>query len=185
MSKDVIQETKEKMEKSLEHYRNELKAVRTGRASVAMFEHIKVDYYGTPTPLNQVGTLSAPEPRLITIQPWEPSLIPAIEKAIMTSNMGFNPSNDGVMIRIPVPPLTEERRREIVKMIKKMAEEAKVIIRNIRRDANEVIKKLEKDKEISEDEAKRLTGKVQELTDEFIKEIDEVTAKKEKDVMEI
>jgi ribosome recycling factor len=150
-----------------------------------MFEHIKVDYYGTPTPLNQVGTLSAPEPRLITIQPWEPSLIPAIEKAIMTSNMGFNPSNDGVMIRIPVPPLTEERRREIVKMIKKMAEEAKVIIRNIRRDANEVIKKLEKDKEISEDEAKRLTGKVQELTDEFIKEIDEVTAKKEKDVMEI
>lgn len=185
MSKDVIQETKEKMEKSLEHYRNELKAVKTGRASVAMFEHIKVDYYGTPTPLNQVGTLSAPEPRLITIQPWEPSLIPAIEKAIMTSNMGFNPSNDGVMIRIPVPPLTEERRREIVKMIKKMAEEAKVIIRNIRRDANEVIKKLEKDKEISEDEAKRLTGKVQELTDEFIKEIDEVTAKKEKDVMEI
>lgn len=185
MSKDVIKETKEKMEKSLEHYRNELKAVRTGRASVAMFEHIKVDYYGTPTPLNQVGTLSAPEPRLITIQPWEPSLIPAIEKAIMTSNMGFNPSNDGVMIRIPVPPLTEERRREIVKMIKKMAEEAKVIVRNIRRDANEVIKKLEKDKEISEDEAKRLTGKVQELTDEFIKEIDEVTAKKEKDVMEI
>jgi len=185
MSKDVIQETKEKMEKSLDHYRNELKTVRTGRASVAMFEHIKVDYYGTPTPLNQVGTLSAPEPRLITIQPWEPSLIPAIEKAIMTSNMGFNPSNDGVMIRIPVPPLTEERRREIVKMIKKMAEEAKVIIRNIRRDANEVIKKLEKDKEISEDEAKRLTGKVQELTDEFIKEIDEVTAKKEKDVMEI
>jgi len=185
MSKDVIKETKEKMEKSLEHYRNELKAVRTGRASVAMFEHIKVDYYGTPTPLNQVGTLSAPEPRLITIQPWEPSLIPAIEKAIMTSNMGFNPSNDGVMIRIPVPPLTEERRREIVKLIKKMAEEAKVIVRNIRRDANEVIKKLEKDKEISEDEAKRLTGKVQELTDEFIKEIDEVTAKKEKDVMEI
>lgn len=185
MSKDVIKETKEKMEKSLEHYRNELKTVRTGRASVAMFEHIKVDYYGTPTPLNQVGTLSAPEPRLITIQPWEPSLIPAIEKAIMTSNMGFNPSNDGVMIRIPVPPLTEERRREIVKLIKKMAEEAKVIVRNIRRDANEVIKKLEKDKEISEDEAKRLTGKVQELTDEFIKEIDEVTAKKEKDVMEI
>jgi ribosome recycling factor len=185
MSKDVIKETKEKMEKSLEHYRNELKTVRTGRASVAMFEHIKVDYYGTPTPLNQVGTLSAPEPRLITIQPWEPSLIPAIEKAIMTSNMGFNPSNDGVMIRIPVPPLTEERRREIVKMIKKMAEEAKVIVRNIRRDANEVIKKLEKEKEISEDEAKRLTGKVQELTDEFIKEIDEVTAKKEKDVMEI
>lgn len=185
MSKDVIKETKEKMEKSLEHYRNELKTVRTGRASVAMFEHIKVDYYGTPTPLNQVGTLSAPEPRLITIQPWEPSLIPAIEKAIMTSNMGFNPSNDGVMIRIPVPPLTEERRREIVKLIKKMAEEAKVIVRNIRRDANEVIKKLEKEKEISEDEAKRLTGKVQELTDEFIKEIDEVTAKKEKDVMEI
>jgi ribosome recycling factor len=185
MSKDVIKETKEKMEKSLEHYKSELKTVRTGRASVAMFENIKVDYYGTPTPLNQVGTLSAPEPRLITIHPWEPSLIQPIEKAIMTSNMGFNPSNDGVMIRIPIPPLTEERRRDIVKMIKKMAEDAKVIIRNIRRDANETIKKLEKDKEISEDEAKRLIGKVQEITDEFISNIDEVTANKEKDVMEI
>jgi len=185
MLNSVIEETKEKMSKSLDHYKSELKGVRTGRASVAMFEGIKVDYYGTPTPINQVGTLSAPEPRLITIQPWEPSLIPAIEKAIMSSNLGFNPSNDGVMIRVPIPQLTEERRKEIVKLIKKMAEDAKVVIRNIRRDANETIKKLEKDKEISEDDAKKGTVKVQEITDEFIKKVDEVTALKEKDVMEI
>ncbi|MBC7195865.1 MAG: ribosome recycling factor [Deferribacterales bacterium] len=185
MLNTVIEEAKEKMSKSLEHYKNELKGIRTGRASVAMFEGIKVDYYGTPTPINQVGTLSAPEPRLITIQPWEPSLIPAIEKAIMSSNLGFNPSNDGVMIRVPIPQLTEERRKEIVKLIKKMAEDAKVVIRNIRRDANENIKQLEKDKEISEDDAKKGTAKVQELTDDFIKKVDEVTALKEKDVMEI
>jgi ribosome recycling factor len=181
----VIDEAKEKMSKSLDHYKNELKGIRTGRASVAMFEGIKVDYYGTLTPLNQVGTLSAPEPRLITIQPWEPSLIPAIEKAIMSSNLGFNPSNDGILIRIPIPQLTEERRKEIVKLIKKMAEDAKVVVRNIRRDANEEIKKLEKDKEISEDDAKKATVKIQEITDEFVKKIDEVTAAKEKDVMEI
>lgn len=185
MLNTVIEETKEKMSKSLEHYKIELKGVRTGRASVAMFEGLKVDYYGTPTPINQVGTLSAPEPRLITIQPWEPSLIPAIEKAIMSSNLGFNPSNDGVMIRVPIPQLTEERRKELVKLIKKMAEDAKVVIRNIRRDANEMIKKLEKDKEISEDDAKKGTVKVQEITDEFIKKVDEVTAIKEKDIMEI
>jgi ribosome recycling factor len=185
MLNTVIEEAKEKMSKSLEHYKNELKGIRTGRASVAMFEGIKVDYYGAPTPINQVGTLSAPEPRLITIQPWEPSLIPAIEKAIMSSNLGFNPSNDGVMIRVPIPQLTEERRKEIVKLIKKMAEDAKVVIRNIRRDANENIKQLEKDKEISEDDAKKGTAKVQELTDDFIKKVDEVTALKEKDVMEI
>lgn len=185
MLNSIIDEAKEKMEKSLEHYRSELKSVRTGRASVAMFDNIRVDYYGTPTPLSQIGTLSAPEPRMITIQPWERNLIPAIEKAILTSNMGFNPSNDGSLIRVPIPQLTEERRKEIVKMIKKMAEEAKVIIRNIRRDANEGFKKSEKDKEISEDDAKKGVVKIQEITDEYIKKIDEVTAKKEKDIMEI
>lgn len=185
MLNKIIEETREKMEKSLEHYRSELKSVRTGRASVAMFDNIKVDYYGTPTPLSQVGTLSAPEPRMITIQPWDRNLIVAIEKAILTSNMGFNPSNDGSMIRIPIPQLTEERRKDIVKMIKKMAEEAKVISRNIRRDANESFKKSEKDKEISEDESKKGVARIQELTDEYIKKIDEVTARKEKDVMEI
>ena len=185
MLNSIIDEAKEKMEKSLEHYRNELRSVRTGRASVAMFENIKVDYYGTPTPLNQVGTLSAPEPRMITIQPWERNLIPAIEKAILTSNMGFNPSNDGSIIRIPIPQLTEERRRDIVKVIKKMSEDAKVIIRNIRRDANESFKKSEKDKEISEDDAKKGVTKIQELTDEYVKKVDELTSKKEKEVMEI
>lgn len=185
MLNSIIDEAKEKMEKSLEHYRSELKSVRTGRASVAMFDNIRVDYYGTPTPLSQIGTLSAPEPRMITIQPWERNLIPAIEKAILSTNMGFNPSNDGSLIRIPIPQLTEERRKDIVKMIKKMAEEAKVIIRNIRRDANEGFKKSEKDKEISEDDAKKGVAKIQEITDEYIKKIDEITAKKEKDVMEI
>ena len=166
---EVVKEFKNSVEKSISFYKEELKGVRTGRASVAMFENIKVDYYGTPTPLTGVASLSAPEPRLVTISPWDASQIPAIEKAIQNSQMGFNPSNDGKVIRVPFPQLTEERRT----------------IRNERRDANDKIKKQEKDKEISEDDAKKLQDDVQKVTDDAVKKIDEITAVKEKEVMEI
>ena len=185
MPNSVIKDMKDKMDKTIVHYKEELKSIRTGRASIAMFDNVTVDYYGTPTPLNGVATLSAPEPRLITIAPWDASLIGAIEKAIQNSNMGFNPSNDGKIIRIPIPQLTEERRKEIVKMVKKMAEDNKVAVRNLRRDGNDRIKKLEKDKEISEDDSKKYVDQIQTITDEFIKKVDEVTAAKEKEVMEI
>ena len=146
---------------------------------------MRVDYYGTPTPLNQVGTLAVPEPRLITIQPWEKKLIPEIEKAILKSDLGLNPASDGHLVRIAIPPLTEERRKEMVKLIKRMGEEAKIAIRNVRRDGNEAMKKLEKNKEISEDELKRGEKEIQDLTDQFVKKTDEVVAAKEKEVMEI
>ncbi|WP_022852186.1 ribosome recycling factor [Limisalsivibrio acetivorans] len=185
MPDSIIKDAKEKMEKTVDHLREEYKAVRTGRASISMFDNIKVDYYGAPTPLAGVATLSAPEPRLIVIQPWDPTMIPVIEKAINQSNLGLNPQNDGKLIRLPIPQLTEERRKEIVKVVKKLAEEAKVAVRNIRRDANDQLKKLEKDKEISEDDFKAYQADVQELTDENIKRLDEVLDAKEKDVMEI
>jgi ribosome recycling factor len=185
MPKSVINELKDRMEKTIAHYRDELKTIRTGRASIAVFDNVTVDYYGSPTPLNGVATLSAPEPRMITIQPWDTSIIGAIEKAIQNSNLGFNPSNDGKVIRIPVPQLTTERRKEIVKMVKKMAEENKVAVRNLRRDGNDKIKKLEKDKAISEDDSKKYVDQIQVITDDYIKKVDEVTAVKEKEVMEI
>lgn len=182
---DIVNGFKESVEKSISFYKEELKGVRTGRASAAMFENIKIDYYGTPTPLSGVASLSAPEPRLVTITPWDASQISAIEKAIQSSQMGFNPSNDGKIIRIVFPQLTEERRKELVKIVKKMGEDAKVAVRNERRDANDKIKKREKDKEISEDDAKKLQDKVQNITDDAVKKIDEITALKEKDIMEI
>ena len=184
---EVVKEFKSSVEKSISFYKDkeELKGVRTGRASVAMFENIKVDYYGTPTPLTGVASLSSPEPRLVTISPWDATMIPAIEKAIQNSQMGFNPSNDGKIVRVPFPQLTEERRKELVKIVKKMGEDAKVAIRNERRDANDKIKKQEKDKEISEDESKKLQDDVQKVTDDAVKKIDEITAVKEKEVMEI
>ncbi|PLX68516.1 MAG: ribosome recycling factor [Denitrovibrio sp.] len=185
MPNSVIKETKDKMDKTIAHYKEELKSIRTGRASISMFDNVTVDYYGTPTPINGVATLSSPEPRLITISPWDASIIPAIEKAIQNSNMGFNPSNDGKLIRIPVPQLTEDRRKEIVKLVKKMAEDNKVAVRNLRRDGNDKIKKLEKDKEISEDDSKKFVDQIQEVTNDYIKKVDEVTAAKEKEVMEI
>jgi ribosome recycling factor len=156
MLDEVFLITEEKMEKTLAHYKEELKTVRTGRASTSMFEKITVDYYGAPTPLPQVATINVPEARLITISPFDPSMITDIEKAILSSGMGFNPSNDGKLIRIPVPQLTEERRKELVKLVKKMGEETKLAIRNERRSANDQIKKLEKNKEISEDDSKSL-----------------------------
>ncbi|HKK01537.1 MAG TPA: ribosome recycling factor [Desulfuromonadales bacterium] len=185
MYKDVIAKAHSSMDKAIEALKRDFTKVRTGRASTALFDEIMVDYYGTPTPLNQVGTLAVPEPRLITIQPWEKKMIPEIEKAILKSDLGLNPSSDGNLVRIAIPALTEERRKEMVKQIKRMGEEAKVSIRNIRRDANDGLKKMEKNKEISEDELKRGEKEIQELTDTFVKKTDEVVSHKEKEVMEI
>jgi ribosome recycling factor len=187
MLKQVVEDVKLKMEKTIQHYKNELRSLRTGRASTAIFENIRVDAYGTPTPLNGVGTMHVPDPHLVTIQPWDTSLITVIEKAILTSGLGLNPSNDGKLIRIPIPTLTEERRKELVKLVWKKCEETKVIIRNERRDANDAIKKLEKDKEnpVSEDEAKHIQNEVQKVTDACIKNLDEIAKAKEKELLEI
>jgi ribosome recycling factor len=185
MPKTVANEAKDKMGKTVEHFKAELKTVRTGRASVTLFDSIKVDAYGTPTPLAGVGTLHVVDAHMVSVQPWDKSLIPAIEKAIMASSLGLNPSNDGSVIRIPIPQLTEDRRKELVKLVKKMGEEAKVAIRNERRDANDKMKKLEKDKACSEDDSKRGQDEVQKMTDSFIKNIDEISVAKEKELMEI
>jgi len=185
MYKDVIAKTRVGMEKSIEALKKEFSRVRTGRASINLLDDVRVDYYGTPTPLSQIATLIVPEPRLITIQPWEKKLIPDIERAILKADLGLNPASDGVLVRIAIPPLTEDRRKEMVKLIKRMTEDAKVAIRNVRREANDSLKKLEKDKEISEDELKRGEKEIQDLTDGFVKKTDEVMAVKEKEVMEI
>ncbi|PLX80302.1 MAG: ribosome recycling factor [Desulfuromonas sp.] len=185
MINTVTDETKSGMGKTIEALRRELGKVRTGRASLSLLDNVKVDYYGTPTPLSQVGTLAIPEPRLITIQPWEKNLIPDIEKAILKSDLGLNPSSDGQLIRLAIPALTEERRKEMVKVTKRMGEDSKIAIRNVRRDANENLKQLQKDKEITEDEQKRGEKSVQDLTDEFIQQIDEIITAKEQEVMEI
>lgn len=180
----VIEEAKESMGKSVASLKNEFKRVRTGRASLSLLDGIRVDYYGTPSPLNQIASLSVPESRLITIQPWDASVIKDIEKAILKSDLGLTPSNDGKIVRISIPPLTEERRKSLVKVIHKMSEEHKVAVRNIRRDANEQLKSLKKDGEISEDEAFKAQEKIQKMTDEFIKAIDGVYAEKEKEILE-
>ena len=185
MIENIKNKTREKMEQTINVFRKELAAVRTGRASLSIFDGMTVDYYGTPTHISQVASLSIPESRLIIIQPWEPGLIPEIEKAIQTSPLGLTPANDGKIIRIPVPSLTEERRRDIVKLVKKMAEDSKVAIRNIRRDSNEDIKKSGKDTNISEDEVKKSQDEIQKLTDQYIHKIDEVLKKKEQEVMEV
>lgn len=185
MSSSVMNTAKKAMEKSIEAQKKELQRVRTGRASVSLLDEVMVDYYGTPTPLNQVGTLSVPEARLITVQPWEKNLIPEIEKAIFKADLGLNPASDGQLVRINIPPLTEERRKEMVKLVRRMAEDTKVAIRNARRDANEALKKLQKDKEITEDDQKRGEKEIQDLTDQFVKLADEVVDKKEVEIMEI
>lgn len=183
--KTVYDEAKRKMDKALEVFKAELSRLRTGRASAAMLEDVMIDYYGSPMPVNQVGTVSVPESRLLTIQPWDVSQISAIEKAILVSDLGLTPMNDGKTIRIQIPPLNEERRKELVKVGKKYTEEAKVAIRNLRRDANEEIKKLEKEKAISQDELKKAQEHVQTITDKEIKTIDEMLSKKEKEIMEV
>ena len=185
MIDDLKSKTKSGMEKAVDSLRRDLSKVRTGRASVAILDDVRVDYYGTPTPLNQIGTLAVPEPRLITIQPWEKKLIPEIERAIQKADLGINPTSDGIVIRLAFPPLTEERRKEMVKQVKKMGEEGKIAVRNARRDGNETLKRLLKDKEISEDDEKHGEKEIQSLTDEFVARIDKVVADKEKELMEI
>jgi ribosome recycling factor len=184
MSEQILSETEKKMKKSVEAFEKEMSRIRTGRASPALLESIRVEYYGSEVPLQQVASVSVPEPRSITIQPWEKSLVQNIEKAILKSDLGITPKIDGHFIRLNFPPLTEERRRDLVKMVKKIAEDARIAVRNVRRDANEHIKREEKASEISEDESKKQQHKIQEFTDKFIKEIDKVLAGKEAEIME-
>ena len=174
-----------KMDKTIESLKKELGSIRTGRASLSIFDGLMVDYFGTPTPLTHVATLSVPESRLITIQPWDPKVISEIEKAIQKSDLGLNPGNDGKVIRVAIPTLTEERRKEIVKVVHKRGEEAKISLRSIRRDGNEEMKKIEKEEHLSEDETKRAVEEIQKLTDSYINKIDETVAHKEKEVMEV
>lgn len=184
MIDDIFEETKESMGKSLEALKRELNRVRTGRASLSILDGIKVDYYGTLTPLNQMATLAVPESRLITIQPWDVSVIKDIEKAILKSDLGLTPANDGKIIRISIPPLTEERRKELVKVIHKTCEDYKVSVRNARRDSNDLLKSLKKDGDITEDDAFKSQDEVQKITDEHIKLIDEYYKEKEKEILE-
>jgi len=185
MIKDVIANMNVHMDKTIEALRKEYQRVRTGRASTSLLEEVKVEFYGSVTPVSQVATLSVPEARTITIQPWDPKMIAPIEKAIINANLGLSPANDGKMIRLSLPPLTEERRKEIVKQLKREAEDSKVALRNIRRDALDSLKKLEKDKQISEDDLKRAEKDVQDSTNSHVAKIDEVCAHKEKEVMEV
>ena len=173
------------MEKTLQALRRELASLRAGRAAPSLLDKIEVEYYGTMTPLNQLSNISAPEPRLLVIEPWDKSAISAIEKALQKSELGITPTNDGDVIRISIPPLTEERRAELVRVVKKAGEEAKVSIRNIRRDANDEYKKMEKLGDLSEDEARRYQEEIQKLTDDFVKQIDEAVTSKEKDIMTV
>lgn len=182
---DYKREAEDKMKKSIEVLKDDLLSIRAGRANPALLDKITVEYYGQVTPLNQVAGISAPEARLLVVQPWDQSLIPVIEKEILKSDLGLNPSNDGKVVRLIIPQLTEERRRDLTKIVKKNGEDTKVAIRNIRRIAIDEVKKLEKDKEISEDERKVAEDKVQELTDKYIKEVDVVTKAKEDELMEI
>jgi ribosome recycling factor len=181
----IIKEVDDRMGRSIEAFKKELSKIRTGRASMALLEGIKIDYYGTPTPIQQVGTLSVPESRMITVTPWDTKLIGPIEKAIQSAGLGLNPSNDGKMVRVPIPPLTEERRKELVKVVKKEAEDARVAIRNIRREGVDKLKDKEKKKELSEDDVKRGQEKIQKETDAFVKKVDDILKAKEVEIMEV
>lgn len=183
--KDVYVQLKSRMEKAVEDFRKEMAATRTGRASVHMLDSVSVDYYGSQMPLNQIAQVHAPDPQLITVQPFDPTSLAAIEKAIRSAELGLNPMNDGKMIRVPVPPLTEERRREMVKHLHKILEEHRTAVRNIRRDGNDAIKKAMKDKKITEDDEKRALEEIQKLTDDEIKKMEDMSKGKEKEVMEI
>ena len=182
---DVKKNTDQKMQKSIETLKADLAKVRTGRAHVGMFDHVQVDYYGTPTHINQVANVTLLDARTIGVQPWEKKMIATVEKAIRESDLGLNPSTQGDVIRVPTPALTEERRKEMVKLVKSEAEDAKIAIRNIRRDANEALKKLLKDKAISEDDERRAQDDVQKLTDKFVAEVDKLVAEKEKEVLTV
>jgi len=173
------------MEAALEHLKVELGGIRSGRASLTLLDGIKVDYYGTPTPLKQVATLAVPESRLLTVQPWEPPLIKEIERALLASGVGLTPSNDGKMIRIPIPPLSEERRRELIKLCKKHGEETKVHLRNIRREGNEELKRLQKESKLTEDDLRKAEAEVQKLTDQHVQKVDQILQKKEEEILEV
>lgn len=185
MIQELRKNTHERMQASIEALKKKFASVRTGRASLALLDGLTVDYYGTPTPIQQVASLSLPDSRQISIQPWEQKIIPEIEKAIMKSDLGLTPMNDGKLIRINIPVLTEERRKQLVKVVKKEAEDAKVAVRNIRRDVNEDLKKFEKEKHISEDEIKKEHDEVQKITDSYVKKVDELLEHKEKEIMEV
>jgi ribosome recycling factor len=185
MIKETMAQAKARMMKATEDLRAELASIRTGRASTALLEHLKVEYYGTPTPLNQVATLGVPEPSLLTVQPWDPSLLAVIEKVIRSSDLGLNPVNDGKILKVPIPPLTEERRKELVKHVHKVVENHRTAVRNIRRDANDSLKKLLKDKQISEDDERRGLEEIQKLTDEFMGKVDAQGKSKEHEILEM
>ncbi|MGE5371326.1 MAG: ribosome recycling factor [Solirubrobacterales bacterium] len=185
MAKQVIEDTESRMKKTIEHLSKDFAGLRAGRANPAMLDRVLVNYYGTPTPIKELGNIGVPEPRLLVIQPWDKSSIGEIEKALMKSDLGITPSNDGNVIRLAIPTLTEERRKELAKVVKKRAEEARVAVRNIRREANDELKSLEKESLISEDELKKRTDEVQKITDNFIKEVDKLTLGKEKEIMEV
>jgi ribosome recycling factor len=183
--KDLAADLKRRMDQAVATFQANLAATRTGRASVHMLDQVKVDYYGTPTPVSQIGQVSTPEPQLILIAPWDPTIVKDIEKAITVAELGLNPQSDGKVIRIPVPPMTEERRRDVVKHLNKVLEEHRTAIRNVRRDGNDLLKKLAKDKKISEDEEKRALEEVQKMTDEEIRRMEELSRKKEIEVMQV
>lgn len=181
---DIYRDAESRMKKSLEHLHYELTHIRTGRATPALLDVVKVPYYGSPMPLNQVSTVSAPEPRLLVIQPWDKGMIGEIEKAILQSDLGLNPTNDGNVVRVPIPELSEERRQDLLKVVRKLCEDTRVAIRNVRRDANEHVKGLEKKHEISEDDSHKMLDKIQKMTDEYIKKVDEQFQVKETEILE-
>jgi ribosome recycling factor len=184
-AKEVEANMKTRMDKAIGDLQHEMASIRTGRAAISLLDNIRVDYYGTPTPLNQIGNLHVPEPSMITIQPWDVSQIGVIEKAIRVSDLGLNPSNDGKIVRLPIPPLTEERRKDLVKKLHAAAEHHRVSVRNIRRDANDSVKKLLKDKKLAEDDEKRAHDEIQKLTDSYMAKIDQASKSKEKEILEI
>jgi len=184
-TKDAMTQARTRMEKALEDFRKELAGVRTGRANVSLLDHIRVDYHGTPMPINQLGTMTVPDPALILISPWDPSVVPLVDKAIRTSDLGLNPATDGKVVRVPIPALTEERRKDLVKHLHKMLENHRTAVRNVRRDIKEAIEKLEKDKKISQDDLKRSLDELEKLTHQETKKLEDLSAAKEKEVMEI
>jgi ribosome recycling factor len=185
MINDISNDAEEGMKKAIDSFKRDLTKIRTGRANTAMLDGIKVDYYGTPTPVNQVATVQVVDARLITVKPWEKNMIPIIDKAIRASDLGINPVSDSELVRLPIPPLTQERRKELAKVVKKQSEEARVAVRSARRDAMDMLKDAEKDKAISEDERKGGEKKVQDLTDKYVAMIDEISGSKEKEIMEL
>ena len=184
-SKDALVQARSRMEKAVEDFRKELSGVRTGRANVAVLDHVRVDYHGTPMPINQLGTLNVPDPSTIVISPWDPGAVPLIDKAIRTSDLGLNPTNDGKVVRVPIPPLTEDRRKDMVKHIHKVLENHRTAVRNIRRDMKEAVEKLEKEKKISEDDKKRSLDELEKLTHSETRKIEDLSALKEKELLEL